>query len=253
MIETIILYFLFYFLVALTGIFVLPRIFSAELLIKTIKAVNFFETNGRDNLFFYLVRPLVRMNIHPNVITGIGFLLVTILAASFWYPISAGHFFIIALLAGLSDMFDGMLARALGKITSLGGALDGLRDFFLFSVLTIAVFKNGYISENLILLFLIGAVFIEIFKLIEIMVRANKNGFANSFRRRMGGDGKLSVDRTKFFFYISGLLAFFLADAVLPAIRIVGFALLGLAVVSVFISILFHGIILVARSRVCIE
>ena len=253
MIETIISYFLFYFLVVLIGIFLLPRIFSAELLVKTIKAVNFFESNGRDNLFFYLVRPLVRMNIHPNVITGIGFLLVGMMAISFWRPISPGSFFIIALFAGLSDMFDGMLARASGKITSLGGALDGLRDFFLFLVLTLVVLKNGYLSENLILLFIVGAVFIEIFKLMEIIVRSRGTGFLNSFRGRMAGSGKLSIDRAKFFFYVSGLIAFFLADATLPAIRTLGFILWGLAVVSVFISILFHGIILAARSKVCIE
>src|SRR3989338_5087564 len=166
--EYIFFIFAFYLFTAFLGIFLLPRILSHIFLLRVIRAVNFFETNGRDNLFFYLVRPLVRMNIHPNIITGVGFLLVAILAVSFWYPISAGSFFIIALFAGLSDMFDGMLARASGKITSLGGALDGLRDFFLFLVLTLVVLKNGYLSENLILLFIVGAVFIEIFKLMEI-------------------------------------------------------------------------------------
>ncbi len=253
MIEYIILYFLFYALVALAGIFLLPRIFYADFLVKTIKAVNFYETNGRDNIFSLLVRPLVRMNIHPNVITGIGFLLVAILAISFWYPISAGSFFIIALFAGLSDMFDGMLARASGKITSLGGALDGLRDFFLFLVLTLAVINKGYLPIKYILVFLIGAICVEIFKLVEIIVRGRYEGFINSFRRRTGGEGKLSIDRAKFFFYISGLLAFFLAEATLPVIRIVGFAFVGLALVSVFISILFHGIILAVCSKVYIE
>ena len=149
--EYIVLFFLFYILVSLAGIFVLPRIFSAEFLVRLIKAVNFFETNGRDNLFFHLVKPLVRLGVHPNVITGIGFLLVGMLATSFWRPISPASFFVIALFAGLSDMFDGMLARASGKITSLGGALDGIRDFFLFSVLTIAAINKDYLPIKYIL------------------------------------------------------------------------------------------------------
>ena len=247
--EYIVLFFLFYILVSLAGIFVLPRIFSAEFLVRLIKAVNFFETNGRDNLFFHLVKPLVRLGVHPNVITGIGFLLVGMLATSFWRPISPASFFVIALFAGLSDMFDGMLARASGKITSLGGALDGIRDFFLFSVLTIAAINKDYLPIKYILAFLIGAICVEIFKLVEIVIRGQNGGLVNSFRRRTGGEGKLSIDRAKFFFYISALLAFFLADAFLPSIQNLGFIFFGLAVASAAASISFHGILFALRNQ----
>ncbi|WP_162140303.1 CDP-alcohol phosphatidyltransferase family protein [Haploplasma axanthum] len=103
----------------------------------------------------------------PNIVTLIRIILV---AVSIFF-IRSNHFFIFYILAGLSDVVDGFLARKLKQETILGAQLDSFSDFFLFSItiIWISVNKNelvlGYITI-LIVLFVIKliVIFINYFK-----------------------------------------------------------------------------------------
>ena len=66
----------------------------------------------------------------PNIVTLIRIILV---AVSIFF-IRSNHFFIFYILAGLSDVVDGFLARKLKQETILGAQLDSFSDFFLFSI-----------------------------------------------------------------------------------------------------------------------
>lgn len=75
----------------------------------------------------FLVTPLSKLNVHPNVLTYIGLginILATVLFARglfFW----AG---LVMLFGGTFDMLDGAVARVSGRVTRFGGFLDSVID-----------------------------------------------------------------------------------------------------------------------------
>jgi cardiolipin synthase len=229
-----------YIFIIFIGMFIVPAVFSERAILKLTKRINSFETGRRDNAFYFLIHPLVRFGVHPNVITIIGFALVFALQAAFSWGVSAVMLFVIALLAGLSDMFDGILARASGKVTSLGGMLDGLRDFLLLIVLTVGGMYGGFFPVQETVWFLVGAIMIGPLKLIETIERGRKLGFKNAFKKRAAGEGKLSIDRIKFFFYIAACLGLILGQTA-PWLSAVGYSSLILSIVFAIGSIIFHS------------
>lgn len=231
--------FLVYIFVAIFGAFLLPQLIPGATLRKLIYYAKNFETKHRDRILKPLVLPLVRLGVHPNVITLLGFLLVFALAYGFLSGASPLFLFFVALLAGLSDMFDGVLARISGKVTALGGMLDGSRDFLLFAVLTLRFIFNDSVPYLFILWFVIGAAIIEILKAGGIIKNGMLIGFGLSAKKRLGGDGKLSIDRTKFFFYIAGCLGILLGEVWSPGTYL-GYLLLAGAILLIFFSIICH-------------
>ncbi|MBI2639564.1 MAG: CDP-alcohol phosphatidyltransferase family protein [Candidatus Sungbacteria bacterium] len=235
--------FLTYILVGFFSAFLLPQLMPVAILQKLIYYAKNFETSHRDRILKPLVLPLIRLGIHPNVITILGFLLVFAVAYGFLVEANPLFLFFAALFAGLSDMFDGVLARASGKVTMLGGILDGSRDFFLFIVLTARfVFANS-VPYTLILWFIVGAAAIEVLKAGGIIKNGIFVGFGSSTKKRLGGEGKLSIDRAKFFFYIAGCLGILLGEVWLPGIY-AGYVFLTGAIVLVFLSIICHAVLL---------
>lgn len=56
--------------------------------------------------------------------------------ALFFFPAFSKEFYILCLIGGLSDVFDGMIARKLNKVTAKGAKLDTLADtVFVLSML----------------------------------------------------------------------------------------------------------------------
>ncbi len=90
---------------------------------------------------------------NPNFFTFMGFLAT--LAASFFILkeswILAG---MAIVLSGLFDLFDGVVARTLGKVTAFGGFLDSVldrySDLFLLLALIIHYLKHG--NSSLVIL-----------------------------------------------------------------------------------------------------
>jgi CDP-diacylglycerol---glycerol-3-phosphate 3-phosphatidyltransferase len=85
-------------------------------------------------LVAFLIRPLARMGITPNMLTIIGLLLSGITAL----VIAQGHMFVgglLILFAGIFDMFDGAMARVQKTATSFGAFLDSTFDRYSESII----------------------------------------------------------------------------------------------------------------------
>ena len=80
-----------------------------------------------DSLAFVLAKPFVVLNVHPNVVS----LLAIPIALVFAFLIFRGLFlpaFFFGVLAFLVDLFDGSVARQLGRCTLFGNYLEGIID-----------------------------------------------------------------------------------------------------------------------------
>jgi len=97
----------------------------------------------------YVLRKLHGSRGSPNLFTVLGFF-ATLLASvlilrELWF--SAG---LAIILSGLFDLFDGVVARELGKVTAFGGFLDSVldrySDLILLMALAIHYMKRGELT-----------------------------------------------------------------------------------------------------------
>jgi phosphatidylglycerophosphate synthase len=120
------------------------------------------------NLGHFLDKPLSslakRVDINPNVLTVIGFLITTV--AAIIIPINLFLGGLLILLGGLFDMLDGIIARVNNRTTKFGAFLDSVldrySDAFLFLGLSWYFYKAGS-QEGIILSLgtMIGALLIS--------------------------------------------------------------------------------------------
>lgn len=85
------------------------------------------------NMFRKIVQPVVnlfvKLRIHPNAITFAGFLIASV--SGYFY--AKGHFYLgllFLVLSGISDTFDGMVARQTKNVTLFGAFFDSNIDRF---------------------------------------------------------------------------------------------------------------------------
>ena len=71
-----------------------------------------------------------------NVITG---LRIIVSAVLLFRPVFSPIFYVLYLIAGLSDMVDGFIARKTNSVSEFGSRLDGVADFVFVSVCLIRV------------------------------------------------------------------------------------------------------------------
>ena len=71
-----------------------------------------------------------------NVITGLRILVSAVLL---FCPVFSPIFYALYLIAGLSDMVDGFIARKTNSVSEFGSRLDGVADFVFVSVCLIRV------------------------------------------------------------------------------------------------------------------
>jgi len=102
-----------------------------------------------NNLRPYLERiidPLIsRINVNPNYVTLIGFIIA--LAAAYMFAV--GKLFIGGLLVALSgfmDIVDGAIARGNFNATKFGGFLDSVLDRFSDAFIIIGIIYGGFIN-----------------------------------------------------------------------------------------------------------
>ncbi|MBO9598997.1 MAG: CDP-alcohol phosphatidyltransferase family protein [Cohnella sp.] len=81
------------------------------------------------------------MNI-PNTLTMSRFLLIPLFLALYFYDYKISALFIV-LLAGLTDVLDGYIARRNGQITLTGMMLDPLADKLMMLAVIIALLAGG--------------------------------------------------------------------------------------------------------------
>lgn len=89
------------------------------------------RTTARKIISSYLEVPvasfLARLGVSPNTVTLLGLLV----AGASAYLLSRGYLWaggVVLLASGVFDLFDGVLARATGRVTSFGALLDSVVD-----------------------------------------------------------------------------------------------------------------------------
>lgn len=82
----------------------------------------------------WIVRPLARLGITPNMVTLLGLLLsmVTAVVLASGYVLAGG---VLVLFAGIFDMFDGAMARVRNAATTFGAFLDSTLDRYSESII----------------------------------------------------------------------------------------------------------------------
>ncbi|GCE48092.1 hypothetical protein KTH_29610 [Thermosporothrix hazakensis] len=99
-------------------------------------------------LVMILIKPLARLGITPNMLTGIGLLLSVFTAI----VIARGYLVIggcLVLLAGIFDMFDGAMARVRQSATTFGAFLDSTIDRYSESIILLGMLLYAYWHPNL--------------------------------------------------------------------------------------------------------
>jgi CDP-diacylglycerol--glycerol-3-phosphate 3-phosphatidyltransferase len=95
-----------------------------------------------DPYFYYLLKNIPGKHTNPNLFTLLGFF-ATLVASCL---ILKGFWFLAGLaiiLSGLFDLFDGVAARKLGKVTAFGGFLDSVLDRYSDLLLLLAFLIDG--------------------------------------------------------------------------------------------------------------
>ncbi|MDR0912849.1 MAG: CDP-alcohol phosphatidyltransferase family protein [Methanobrevibacter sp.] len=93
-----------------------------------------------------ILEPIAKkININPNIITGISLLIAILSAIMFLnHQLIVGA--ILILLTGCLDVLDGAVARYHNKATDLGGFLDSTVDRFSDGIIVIGIIAGGYID-----------------------------------------------------------------------------------------------------------
>jgi CDP-diacylglycerol--glycerol-3-phosphate 3-phosphatidyltransferase len=100
-----------------------------------------------DPYFYYLLKNIPGKHTNPNLFTLLGFF-ATLVASCL---ILKGFWFLAGLaiiLSGLFDLFDGVAARKLGKVTAFGGFLDSVLDRYSDLLLLLAFLIDGLRKED---------------------------------------------------------------------------------------------------------
>lgn len=83
-------------------------------------------------------------------------------------------FIFLYIVAGITDVLDGMIARKLELVSALGAKLDSIGDFFFFIVTTIYLFDNHYDLLTPLLFPILSILAIRILSIIIGMVKWKK-------------------------------------------------------------------------------
>lgn len=86
----------------------------------------------------------------PNILTLSRIFTVPLLAAFLWWPewrLGYGIAFAIYVLMGVTDYFDGYLARAQGTVSKLGVFLDPIADKIMVAAVILILSGRGVIAE----------------------------------------------------------------------------------------------------------
>lgn len=85
----------------------------------------------------------------PNILTLSRIFVIPVLVGSFYMdqPLGSHIAFITFTLAGITDFFDGYLARATGNVSKIGQFLDPIADKLMVAAILIMVVHIGWVSS----------------------------------------------------------------------------------------------------------
>ncbi len=105
-----------------------------------------------------VVSPLAERDVHPNVVTIVGFILNLVTAA----VLATGHLSaggVLLLVSGMFDMLDGALARVAGSQSVFGAFLDSLLDRYSEAMILLAllyVFATRHETADVLLVYAVA-------------------------------------------------------------------------------------------------
>lgn len=220
-----------FFSVLIAGYFILPMLISKGTLHLFLWHATLTEATWRDRALKFLTD---RLNfVAPNAVSISGFLLVLVLVYLFWINASVLLIFIVAMLAGFSDMLDGSLARNNNRVTSSGVALDVARDVLLAIVPSYFLIISGVLRYDLFWWFFIGWVFLGAIRFFELKITGS-----NLLKPKE--DYKSALDRARITLYILGILALILVPKY-GALQRPAEILIIVSIIFSAISILLHS------------
>lgn len=84
----------------------------------------------------------------PNILTMSRIIVIPVLVASFFMeqPFGSHLAFVLFGLAGITDFFDGYLARATGSVSKIGVFLDPIADKLMVGAVIVMVVAAGWVS-----------------------------------------------------------------------------------------------------------
>jgi CDP-diacylglycerol--glycerol-3-phosphate 3-phosphatidyltransferase len=143
---------------------------------------NFLEKmdHYRDEFLFLFIKPFWPRKITPNQITyvriAVGLVLFVLL---FFFNIENKSLIVWLFILGvITDLFDGSVARGLGKVTEFGAMLDPTADRIL--ILPIAIYSlykfHRWLLLALLITEIINAIFSMFYKSKEIYMESNIYG-----------------------------------------------------------------------------
>ena len=89
----------------------------------------------------------------PNILTILRIIGTIPLATSIYLEGVTIHSFILFVILGVTDFFDGYLARKYNKVSQFGKIMDGVADKFLMLSVTIALLIKGIIPYWSLIIF----------------------------------------------------------------------------------------------------
>ncbi len=119
----------------------------------------------------------------PDLLTTSRIILSVLLI--FIKPLSL-MFVVIYILAGLSDMLDGFLARRFKCTSQRGALLDSVADVMFFAVAAYKIFPIININR-IIVCFLLVILIIKIVSLIVAYIKFHKLGFIHTYMNKLTG------------------------------------------------------------------
>ncbi len=120
--------------------------------------MNQIKDLGRKFIVVPVVKILVRLKIHPTVITVSSLLLAIISLLFYWRgTFWAGAIFLF--LCGLFDAFDGEIARRSNQVSEIGGFLDSTVDRINEFIVYLGLFCYYYGRTHYVLFWIFAAMF----------------------------------------------------------------------------------------------
>jgi CDP-diacylglycerol--glycerol-3-phosphate 3-phosphatidyltransferase len=122
-------------------------------------------------------RALARLGLSPNALTIIGFLIACVAAlaagARIW-PLAG----FLILFGGIFDMFDGLVARATGKVSKAGAFMDSTFDRWGEGVVYVGITAGGILAGDDLAAVLAAAAMTSAFMVSYARARSESLGFA---------------------------------------------------------------------------
>ena len=146
-----------------------------------------------------ITNAFIAMKVTANVMTFIG-LMLSIISGLFY---ALGHFIfgsIVLIIAGISDTFDGQIARKTNTVSKFGAFFDSTIDRFNeFAVLTGIMYF--YLSNNYSIIYVFAVLFAIMFSIMISYIRARAEGLGINIKRGL----MTRVERVLFIIIISFL------------------------------------------------